>query len=145
MQSTDSARKNDSGPMREKSLQESRRCSTGNSLCRSQRLTRSALFKETYGQGCRYVGRYMVLWIRKGEGVSCRLGVVASKKVGNAVARARARRRLREAFRTHRNRFSHNVDIILVSRKGVVSAPWNHIVEELLHLSKQAGILLTEN
>jgi ribonuclease P protein component len=46
-----------------------------------------------------------------------RLGVVASKSsVGNAVARARAKRRLREVFRAHQTLVPDGTDILLVAR-----------------------------
>ena len=68
-------------------------------LCRKQRLQRTAQFKETYDQNRRWHGRHMVLFLRAAPDASLRLGVVASKKVGNAPERARAKRRLRDAFR----------------------------------------------
>ncbi|HEY8990729.1 MAG TPA: ribonuclease P protein component [Luteolibacter sp.] len=46
-----------------------------------------------------------------------RLGVVASRSaVGNAVQRARAKRRLREAFRQHQERVPAGFDMLLVAR-----------------------------
>jgi ribonuclease P protein component len=46
-----------------------------------------------------------------------RVGVVASKSaVGNAVQRARAKRRLREAFRQHQLRVPAGYDLLLVAR-----------------------------
>jgi ribonuclease P protein component len=46
-----------------------------------------------------------------------RLGVVASKSaVGNAVARAKAKRRLRELFRAHQAMIPAGIDILLVAR-----------------------------
>jgi ribonuclease P protein component len=49
-----------------------------------------------------------------------RLGVVASRSaVGNAVERARAKRRLREVFRAHQQRVPDGYDILLVSRHSL--------------------------
>ncbi len=49
--------------------------------------------------------------------IPARLGVVASKSaVGNAVQRARAKRRLREAFRLHQLRVPAGYDVLLVAR-----------------------------
>ena len=46
-----------------------------------------------------------------------RVGIVASKSaVGNAVQRARAKRRLREAFRQHQLRVPAGYDVLLVAR-----------------------------
>ena len=110
-------------------------------LRRSQRLTRTALFRQTYAQGRRWIGRFMVLWLRSGDDASLRLGVVASKKVGNAVARARAKRLLREAYRRNRFRMAGQFDVVIVARRDILAAPWNDIEGELLELAKFAGLL----
>ena len=110
-------------------------------LARHQRLTPSRLFEETYAQGNKRVGRYMVLWLRAGEGASLRLGVVAGRKVGDAVARARARRRLREVFRRHRDQLAGAADVILVARGPVTTGPWDAIVNEFMDLARRSGII----
>ena len=49
-----------------------------------------------------------------------RLGVVASRSaVGNAVQRARAKRRLREAFRAQQTRVPAGYDVLLVARSSL--------------------------
>jgi len=82
----------------------------------------------------------MVLWLRRGEGAALRLGVVASRKVGGAVQRNRAKRRLRTAFRLNRSAFKSDGDVILIARGGIVSASWADVVADLLYLAKKAGI-----
>lgn len=110
-------------------------------LCRKQRLQRTAQFKETYDQNRRWHGRHMVLFLRAAPDASLRLGVVASKKVGNAPERARAKRRLRDAFRRNRARFTASTDdVVLVARRSILTAPWSNLVAELLNLAAQAGL-----
>ena len=110
-------------------------------LCRKQRLQRTAQFKETYDQNRRWHGRHMVLFLRAAPDASLRLGVVASKKVGNAPERARAKRRLRDAFRRNRARFTASTDdVVLVARRSILTAPWPNLVAELLNLAAQAGL-----
>ena len=110
-------------------------------LCRKQRLQRTAQFRETYDQNRRWHGRHMVLFLRAAPDASLRLGVVASKKVGNAPERARAKRRLRDAFRRNRARFTTSTDdVVLVARRSILTAPWPNLVAELLNLAAQAGL-----
>ena len=106
-----------------------------------QRLRRTAQFQETYDQNRRWHGRFMVLFLRAAPDASLRLGVVASKKVGNAPERARAKRRLREAFRRQRAEFAGRTDdVVLVARRSILDAPWDAVVAELRKLAAQAGL-----
>ena len=111
-------------------------------LGRKQRLQRPGQFEEAYAQDRRWHGRLMVLFLRSGPDASLRLGVVASKKVGNAPERARAKRRLREAFRRNRARFGGTTDdVVLVARRSILDAPWAEVIADLLKLAAQAGLL----
>ena len=114
-------------------------------LGRNRRLTRTSLFQQTYAQGRRAIGRTMVLWLREGEGASLRLGVVASRKVGGAVQRARAKRLMREAYRRHRHLFSGPFDVVLVARRGILETSWDEIVGELLVLAERVGLMGVES
>ena len=55
-------------------------------------------FTATYDVGRRHGGRLVVVFARPKDGEG-RLGVTATRKVGNAVVRNRARRRVREIYR----------------------------------------------
>ncbi|MDF7805837.1 ribonuclease P protein component [Pontiellaceae bacterium B12219] len=115
-------------------------------LSRKQRLTRSSLFSETFSQNRKWVGRFLVLWLREGEGAALRLGVVTSKKVHlRANKRNFARRRLREAYRNLRPYLTGNFDVILVGRRSILSSSWKDQLQELIKLASKAGILTKEN
>jgi ribonuclease P protein component len=115
-------------------------------LSKKQRLTRSSLFSETFSQNRKWVGRFLVLWLREGEGAALRLGVVTSKKVHlRANKRNFARRRLREAYRNLRPFLNGDFDVILVGRRSILSSSWNDQLQELIRLAAKAGILTEEN
>ena len=115
---------------------------TGKTLSKQQRLTKASLFREAFAQKRSFVGRLMVLWLREGEGASLRLGVVTSKKVSNrAVDRNLGRRRLREAFRANRDKFSGDVDVVIIARRNILDASQAEVESELLKLTKKAGLL----
>ncbi len=106
---------------------------------------RSREFREAYDGGEGAHGRWMVLFRREGKGMDFRLGVVASKRVGGAPERARAKRRLREAFRRNRWRVERGqADVVAVARKGAVTAKWNDLEAEWLALLRKLGYRFRE-
>ena len=117
-------------------------CFPDRRLSRRQRITASHTFREAFDTGRRYVGRFMVMWLRSGEDASLRFGVVTSKRsFRKAVDRSRARRLLREAYRLNRFRFRGAVDVVLVARAGMKDAAFQAVEKDLLALVRKAGVL----
>lgn len=113
-------------------------------LPRCRRVTRSAEFRKAYSLGNRQVGRTMVMWTLPADSdTSPRMGVVASRKVGHAVARARARRMVRETFRRERYQLTNKQDLIIVSRRNILTTSLPEIRAEFLRLAKRLGLLDT--
>lgn len=118
-----------------------KRATSSQRLGRDQRIRSPVLFQDAYGQQRKSVGRFLVLFLRTGEGASLRLGVVTSRKVGAAVIRVRARRRLREAWRRNRHRFGGPYDVVIVARAGCDRAPWAELEGDLLKAAARAGLM----
>jgi ribonuclease P protein component len=72
-----------------------------------------------------------------------RLGVITSRKVGNAVARSRARRLLRESFRRHQWELAAPVDLVLVARPSIAGKSFSDVEREFLSAARKAGLLKT--
>jgi ribonuclease P protein component len=66
---------------------------------RAHRLSRTWQYQRAYREGRSIRGRLVVLYAHVAPGEPSRLGIVASRKVGGAVARNRTKRLLREAGR----------------------------------------------
>lgn len=110
-------------------------------LSRQQRLRESKCFREAFESKRSYAGRYLVLWLRPGEGASLRLGVVASKRTfRRAVDRARAKRLLREAFRLNRGRLDGAYDVVLVARRRILEVKRPAVDRDLMIAAQRAGI-----
>ncbi len=94
---------------------------------RAERLRRRVEFQRVYSQGIRVAGRHMVLFAMRTEGES-RFGVTASRKVGNAVVRARSKRRLRELYRLRQSTsVTVSLDLIANARRSCARAPWREL------------------
>lgn len=109
-------------------------------LPRSRRIVRAAAFRRVYEQGRKWTGRYLVLWQAAGETDHARLGVVASRKVGGAVERNRAKRRLREIYRCNQHRWPGAMDVVLIARRDLLEAHHADVERELLRLAERAGL-----
>ena len=92
-----------------------------------------------------HANSYLVLYARQNRSATNRVGVTVSKKLGHAVVRNRIRRRLREVYRLHEDRFTPGWDIVVVARSRCINAPFSKLVHAYLSLAEKAGILLPEN
>ena len=81
----------------------------------------------------------MVLFAVRTEGEN-RFGVTASRKVGNAVIRARSKRRLRELWRHRQNlRVLESVDLVANARRSCARAPWQEVQRDFDHCLGRLG------
>jgi len=85
---------------------------------------------------------YVVLYARKNGTDTNRVGITVSKKLGHAVVRNRIRRRLRDIYRLHEDRFQPGWDIVVVARSKSVGVDFTRLTGAYLHLAEKAGILL---
>lgn len=79
-----------------------------------------------------------VVYTRKNRLQTNRLGITASKKIGNAVRRNRARRVLREAYRRIETQLPAGWDIVVVARSKTADAKSTELEPVLLDLVARA-------
>jgi ribonuclease P protein component len=91
-------------------------------MLNSDKLRRRAEFTRVYERGARLHGRFMTCFALPNGLDSPRLGIAASRKIGTAVTRNKAKRRIRELFRT--NKPLKTIDIVFVPRREMVTAAW---------------------
>ncbi len=100
---------------------------------RSQRLRRRPEFLHVQESGARVTTRHLlILLMPRSDGRPTRLGVVASKKVGGAVERNRAKRLLREIFRKNVAAFPLHTDIVIITRPGTDTLTESALQDEIL-------------
>ncbi len=104
------------------------------------RLRRPEEFRRVWSAGRSWAHALFVLWALPNDLDHVRVGITASRKVGNAVARNRARRLLREAARHLYPHITTGWDLVLVSRSTLVTVKEPQVESALRSMLSRAGL-----
>ncbi len=89
-------------------------------------------FLQARNQGQKALARGLVIQAIRCDTDIWRVGLTASKKIGNAVNRNRAKRRMRALARQHLASVARpGVDYVLIARKDTTSCEWQELVAGL--------------
>jgi ribonuclease P protein component len=106
---------------------------------KARRVRRSGDYQRAFKAGARVHGRFFTLVAAPNEASVLRLGIVASRKLGNAVTRNRAKRLIRDVFRRPTLSASQpGIDIVVIPRAGMVEAPYSSLHEDFRGTLKRA-------
>jgi ribonuclease P protein component len=121
----------DQGPEREQKGERD-----GFTFSRKERIKKRKEFTAVYDTGKKKVGNLFVLYGKKNGLPYHRLGITASKKVGNAVTRNRIKRIFRETFRQNKPPVSEGmgIDFVLVARNRMRDASVDVFTKEYRRL-----------
>jgi ribonuclease P protein component len=93
---------------------------------KTQRVRRSTEFQQIFKNGYRVGSRYFTLLLSPTEGSTTRLGIVASRKLGDAVHRNRAKRLIRELFRLNEAPAA-GLDVLVIPRRELFDAGYDEL------------------
>jgi len=85
-----------------------------------ERIRRRPEFKLIYERGAKVHSRYSTVFILANDGGVGRLGIAATRKLGGAVQRNRAKRLIREVFR--RNKIAPGFDVVIIPKRELLDA-----------------------
>ena len=108
---------------------------------KSKRLTLSAEFQRVREEGRVARGALLSMGVLPECSGTVRAGFVTSRRVGNAVARNRVRRRLREIFRRHQHEIINATWVVTIARPQAARATSAALEHEWLRLAKRTSIL----
>lgn len=108
-------------------------------------LKKTKEFKEVYDNKQSHADENIVMYIKKNEMESNRLGISVSKKVGNSVVRHLLCRRAREIFRLTNRYVTKGIDVVIVFRKGADEVSFETLKNSFLKLYKKHKVLNEEN
>jgi len=87
---------------------------------REQRIRRRAEYQQIYDRGTRIRSRFSTVFILPNDKGITRLGIAATRKLGGAVERNRAKRLIREVFR--RNAIAQGFDVVIIPKRELLDA-----------------------
>jgi ribonuclease P protein component len=98
---------------------------------RANRVRKRAEFLDIQSGGVRVNGDCLVFVVkRRPAGSPLRLGITASRKIGNSVQRSRARRLIREGFRAVFSELPEALDIVVIVRRPLGERKMQALLEE---------------
>ena len=108
------------------------------SLSRERRLRKSADYRAARRDGRSWADGTLVLNARANDSETSRFGFTVSKRVGNAVARNRIRRRLKAA--TADTGIADGWDLVFIARRRAADADYWTLRRSLRRLVRRAGL-----
>lgn len=115
---------------------------TGSWVKRKFRLRRSSDFKRVRQTGKAYTHPFVVLSVLPNEEDQLRIGITASKAVGSAVERNRAKRRLRAVVDGLLPRLRAGWDVVLIARKPALTADFGDLSQSVQELMNRARLFV---
>lgn len=109
------------------------------------RLRRAADLQQVWQQGRTWRHPLGILVARRNSLAVSRFAFVASRRVGNAVVRNRARRLMREVVRLHLVTIATGWDCVFVARTKTAYAQYGDVETAVLSLLKRAHLLEIED
>jgi ribonuclease P protein component len=110
-------------------------------LPRERRIKQGRDFARAKSEGRRIVQGCLILnWVNLPLGAVSRVGVITSRRIGESVARSRARRLLREAFRVNQPRLAQPADVVLVARPSIAGKSFDEVAQDYQAALKKARL-----
>ena len=100
----------------------------------TESINENYMFSRLYRTGKNMVDGNIAVYYKMTKREYNRLGITATKKIGGAVARDRARRVIKEAYRLSEDKLPKGMDIVIVARKKATYVKMGNVRRSLLHL-----------
>jgi ribonuclease P protein component len=107
---------------------------------KDRRVRRRGEFQRVFDLSLRTKGRYLTILVAPNDAGTSRLGIVASRKLGDAVRRNRAKRLIREVFRRLKPQL--RVDVVVIPRRELLDAAYGDFEADFRNTLKRCAARL---
>ncbi len=107
-------------------------------------LKQNHVFRKLYAKGESAVGRFVVVYAKRNGSVCNRLGITTGVRLGRAVDRNRARRRIRETYRLNERRLKPGYDVVIVARTAAIDGDFTEMQKSFLRVCGKLKLLREE-
>jgi ribonuclease P protein component len=106
---------------------------------KANRILKRGDFRRVYDEGRKIQARYFTAFVLPNSGEQARLGITATRKIGKAVRRNRARRLVREAFRKNKWLVKPGVDIVINVKQSLTEASYQDLEADFIAFLERMG------
>jgi len=112
----------------------------------TRRVRRRSEFQQVFNTGSRVQGRFFALIMAPNRAGTTRLGIVASRKIGDSVRRNRAKRLIREIFRQNVPHDRQPAgDLLVIPRRELFDARYPSLQEDFVAAFRRCSARLSSH
>lgn len=104
------------------------------------RIRESKHYNNIYQNGKKYLGKCLIVFVLKNDVGINRFGIVTSKKIGNAIVRNKAKRRVMALVNEYRLKLAQGYDFVLVSRPLINKVEYSQIEKDFISVMRKIGV-----
>ncbi|GFE56981.1 ribonuclease P protein component [Geobacter sp. AOG1] len=104
---------------------------------KTERLRKRPDFLAVSRQGHKYHSVHFIILLLPSGSTVTRVGITASRKVGNAVVRNRIKRLVREFYRQHKELF-HQADYSIIAKRGAERLDYQGVCQDLIPVLRRS-------